>query len=576
MKKKTLNLINLSFLAALSLWAAPSFAMEEENYNQMVPFQAVCHQMILTNTPDNFSYNLNLRLICSWTKKFADEAYDAININGITSQCGNLAINGALRYFLNHFVIKGIGCLNNQTWKFETPENRDRFTFLFNHIDKIKIFSCHQPENNGIVPIPEMTGFKSTGETLSAILTFPETQNRNPGMPFQQIQKAYLTVQRIDELYTQNPQNTPADFPVWNELVRIDPHVTVEDLRKAKISCQMRISEIYQNYSQEIRMPLEVYEESIKPLNQSLYSILRRLIPLLDHSDVNSRPDIEQYLNICSSIQKYEKAYQISLILENELGVALLESMDLLWAFVHTYAHCPSVDPQKLIKFERIFLNKTNSYEPIEVKDDYYAGLLHFYDTRKMHEKIIKLYESKREEMFLTRKFQSYSGDIFHACLSLEQYDLALDVLSHQVVDEGDFSHILNYLNYAITYKAKAAHEAATDYAKKLEEALSFRDTSSGTPQEKLIRLRCKPIIFLLKDDVSGAIQLLNECKEHDKYSLLELVYLSERFNSSEDNIQNLKIQYQELTGEIYEESLQGEAAYHIKILDILTTNISK
>lgn len=115
-------------------------------------------------------------------------------------------------------------------------------------------------------------------------------------------------------------------------------------------------------------------------------------------------------------------------------------------------------------------------------------------------------------------------------------------------------------LNYTITYKAKGKPEKAMEYALPLEEALSSQTNVDQTPEEKLF---LEAAILLIKEDPFQAISKLKEIDTPDEWSLSALNYLSEKFNPSEGNIQNLKSQHQGLKGVFKED-------YCLKILDIL------
>lgn len=243
MKKMKFKSISLSFLAALFLWTAPTFSMEEgENFQQREGFRPVCWQLPLNDA------SLNFRLVCSWAKQFMDETYDAINTaQGVTPQWGNLNINGTLRYFLNRFVVEEIWYTHKFQRELWTQQDKEPYALLIKHNSKIKDFlPFPQQKDAGICKIfhfDQISFFYSdpfiTPMNLKVIFSLPGNE---------QIQKISQTIQRIHQLRAQNPQAIAADFSVWNELVSIDPHMTIEDLQSAKVSCQNKTFEIFQNY----------------------------------------------------------------------------------------------------------------------------------------------------------------------------------------------------------------------------------------------------------------------------------------------------------------------------------------
>jgi hypothetical protein len=287
-----------------------------------------------------------------------------------------------------------------------------------------------------------------------------------------------------------------------------------------------------------------------------------------------------------NSLQNYEEAYQLASILEEKFDLTLPVNGHLLYVLCDTYAHCPSVPPQKLVEFERILLDRINTDE-IMNKFNAYQNLIHLYATNKNYGKIIDLYESNREEMALTKVSKYSSVDIFESCLFLEKYDLALEILNHQEMDHEDGEDGNNFfirlneerddlfrtLNYAIVYKAKGEHSTAMQYIQTLKGYLSSQAGIDCPPEEKLF---LEAGISLIKGKTSKAVEQLNKIEQHREYALSSLIYLSEKFNAPELDIQKLKQEYQELMGKSYEECISDEEAYTRLILDLLLRNSQK
>jgi hypothetical protein len=190
-----------------------------------------------------------------------------------------------------------------------------------------------------------------------------------------------------------------------------------------------------------------------------------------------------------NKLQKYEEASQLGQTLEEQVDVTLPENIYLTRYLSIAYAHCQAGEgTARIAKLENFFLSGINSDALIEHKNYLYSPLIDLYTNQNRYEKIVDLYTSKKEEMLQAKEFNYFSRQIFHACILLENYDLALDILNHQT-NENEEDALSRALNYAVTYKAKGEPEKAMGCVVTLEEALSSQSNLGQTPEENAEKL---------------------------------------------------------------------------------------
>lgn len=310
----------------------------------------------------------------------------------------------------------------------------------------------------------------------------------------------------------------------------------------------------------------EDHERDITPLDQSLYSILSRLIPLLDDNDVNLRSAREQYLNLCTNLKKYEEAYQQFTLLENNFQITLNNMSYSLFrsyfiAFINYPTHLQDEEyTKRLQELEAFLYTQKESFESRDTLNGY-TFLARLYQHQQKPEKLVELYKDHKEFIPFYENYRHCPEDqclrdepcdIFYACLKLGEFDLAASLIKETNnktnTDEDNFSP----LEQLLPRIGKGDLEGFKDYLQ------TFQMPTDETPMEQLKPYLGKAAFCLfLENNPQGAYEILQELYQQPEcipFIPIPMIYLHSKFEDLTDDVQALKDQVKAKLGYSYEE----------------------